>query len=360
MDLFSRTMLACSAEAGLTTTALSRHVPLLRRNIRGGDQVSLLSRCVGSDGLGSGDHVLMLTGERMVVTRQSRLLGRVRLCLDAPVAAIENLRWSADPAGPGLELNFTVLEGPGATEPHRWHFWLPASHAKRVWRVDALLARTFRRPKAVARPANAPRTASPAARMQAFDSASGVFPVIPAPIANVVFASAGEHPASQVPAANRPHCAIPAQAEEEPTIAIARVARSVPAQLSPRHADRPRPTAPAQQPVSQAAPQTEPSNAALTEMALPALTPLNEAPSELTRAEPALSNAVLSSEAPSSAARVNAALANAALENGTASTMTPPNRVPHSHRMPQAHQDASNLQASHRESSGVEPTLAAA
>jgi hypothetical protein len=148
MDLFSRTMLACSAEAGLTTTALSRHVPLLRRNIRAGDQVSLLSRGVGSDGLGSGDHILMLTGERLVVTRQSRLLGRVRLCLDAPVAAIENLRWSADPAGPGVELNFTVLEGPGAAEPHRWHFWLPASHAKRVWRIDALLARAFRRPRA--------------------------------------------------------------------------------------------------------------------------------------------------------------------------------------------------------------------
>ncbi|GAA2126112.1 hypothetical protein GALLR39Z86_11350 [Glycomyces algeriensis] len=153
MDLFSRTMLACSAEAGLTSTALTRHVPLLRRNIGAGDQVSLLSRCVGSDGLGSGDHVLMLTGERMVVTRQSRLLGRVRLCLDAPVAAIENLRWSADPAGPGVELNFTVLEGPGATEPHRWHFWLPATHAKRVWRIDALLARAFRRPMADSRPA---------------------------------------------------------------------------------------------------------------------------------------------------------------------------------------------------------------
>ncbi len=162
MDLFSRTMLACSAEAGLTSTSLSRHVSLLRRNIRSADQVALLSRCVGSDGLGSGDHILMLTGERMVVTRQSRLLGRVRLCLDAPVAAIENLRWSADPAGPGVELNFTVLEGPGATEPHRWHFWLPATHAKRVWRVDALLARAFRRPKADAGPAtDAVRPANP-------------------------------------------------------------------------------------------------------------------------------------------------------------------------------------------------------
>jgi hypothetical protein len=242
MDLFSRTMLACSAEAGLTTTALSRHVPILRRNIRAGDQVSLLSRCVGSDGLGSGDHVLMLTGERMVVTRQSRLLGRVRLCLDAPVTAIENLRWSADPAGPGVELNFTVLEGPDAAEPHRWHFWLPASHAKRVWRVDALLARAFRRPKAVARPVNAPRPARPEIHRNAPDSASDAFPVIPAPMTAATFAAAAGHPTSVVPVADRSRGAV----LEEPTVALDHV--TAPAQLSARQADRPHPAESAPQP----------------------------------------------------------------------------------------------------------------
>lgn len=247
MDLFSRTMLACSAEAGLTTTALSRHVPFLRRNIRAGDQVSLLSRCVGSDGLGSGDHVLMLTGERLVVTRQSRLLGRVRLCLDAPVAAIENLRWSADPAGPGVELNFTVLEGPGAAEPHRWHFWLPAGHAKRVWRVDALLARAFRRPKAVARPVNAPRSAPAESFRNALDGASGVFlPPAAAPT------DADGLPASA--AAERARTAAPAV--EGPTMALDHVA---PAQPSARQADRPRPAAARPAPYPQARPAAQPT-----------------------------------------------------------------------------------------------------
>ncbi|WP_162181636.1 hypothetical protein, partial [Glycomyces tenuis] len=116
------------------------------------EPVALLTGCIGSDGLASGECLLMLTSGRIVVTRQSRLLGRIRSCLDAPVKAVENLRWSADPNGPGVELNFTVLEGPGAAAPHRWHFWLPASHAKRVWRIDALLARAFRRPQAVAVP----------------------------------------------------------------------------------------------------------------------------------------------------------------------------------------------------------------
>ncbi|MFC3492808.1 hypothetical protein [Glycomyces rhizosphaerae] len=206
MDLFSRTMLACSAEAGLTSTALSRHVPLLLRNIGPGDQVSLLSRCVGSDGLGSGDHVLMLTGQRMVVTRQSRLLGRVRLCLDAPVTAIENLRWSADPAGPGVELNFTVLEGPGATEPRRWHFWLPATHAKRVWRIDALLARAFRRPMADSRPAI--ETVRPS-RSIMFDEAErteDTVALVKSTFADAV-TPAGTHPASPLPA---PDLGVPA------------------------------------------------------------------------------------------------------------------------------------------------------
>lgn len=226
MDLFSRSMLACSAEAGLTTTALSRHVPLLRRNIRAGDQVSLLSRCVGSDGLGSGDHVLMLTGERLVVTRQSRLLGRVRLCLDAPVAAIENLRWSADPAGPGVELNFTVLEGPGASEPHRWHFWLPASHAKRVWRVDALLARAFRRPKVTARPAGRPRQQRPNPLL----SPSGVFPVVPAPLAGALFPGDGGHPTSPLPMSD--------------TVRLERLVRPAVAAIEPPHAAVPSPRPP--------------------------------------------------------------------------------------------------------------------
>lgn len=152
MDLFSRTMLASSAEAGLTTTTLSRHVPLLRRNVTPTEPVTLLTGCIGSDGLASGECLLMLTTDRIVVTRQSRLLGRIRSCLDAPVKAVENLRWSADPNGPGVELNFTVPERPGASAPRRWHFWLPASHAKRVWRIDALLARAFRRPLAEAAP----------------------------------------------------------------------------------------------------------------------------------------------------------------------------------------------------------------
>lgn len=206
MDLFSRTMLACSAEAGLTSTALSRHVPLLCRNIGPGDQVSLLSRCVGSDGLGSGDHVLMLTGQRMVVTRLSRLLGRVRLCLDAPVTAIENLRWSADPAGPGVELNFTVLEGPGATEPRRWHFWLPATHGKRVWRIDALLARAFRRPMADSRPAIETVRPSRSVVFADVERTEDTVALVRTPLVTTALADAvmpaGTHPASPLPAPN--------------------------------------------------------------------------------------------------------------------------------------------------------------
>jgi hypothetical protein len=205
--------------------------------------VSLLSRCVGSDGLGSGDHVLMLTGERMVVTRQSRLLGRVRLCLDAPVAAIENLRWSADPAGPGVELNFTVLEGPGASEPRRWHFWLPAAHAKRVWRIDALLACAFRRPKADARPAD--EAGRPAFAIEPSLAEETVRLMRPVPVTNALDAvvPAGALPASPLPAPNvgppaprteRPSAGVYLTADDRPVEALPDAGSAINANRSPR------------------------------------------------------------------------------------------------------------------------------
>ncbi|MGH8791487.1 MAG: hypothetical protein ACRDXX_02415 [Stackebrandtia sp.] len=139
MDRFSKTLLAAAAEAGLATITLSRHVPSMRISVNSDDQVMLLARCLRPDGRLSGDHLMLLTQDRMVVTKQSRVLGRVRLDMDAPVTALGDVRWSADPSFPGVELAFT-------SEDTRHRFWIDASHSKRVWRLDALLAKMFRRP----------------------------------------------------------------------------------------------------------------------------------------------------------------------------------------------------------------------
>ncbi|MFC4334128.1 hypothetical protein [Salininema proteolyticum] len=155
MDIFSRTMLSASAEGGLVSSQLTRHVPYLRLNSSPGDRVILLTAAMGSDGYSGGEHVLMLTGRRLVITRQSRLLNRVRAILDAPVEEVDRLRWSAVPVRPGVELSF-------AAGGEYFHFWLPAGHSKRMWHIDAHLAVVFRRPGAECTPiGDHPRGAMP-------------------------------------------------------------------------------------------------------------------------------------------------------------------------------------------------------
>ena len=139
MDRFSKTLLAAAAESGMATITLSRHVPSLRRTLRGDDEVIMLTHCLRPDGQLSGDHLMLLTKNRMVVTKQSRVLGRVRLDVDAGLAELDDVRWSADPALPGVELAFTAND-------NRHRFCIDAQHGKQVWRVDAVFARLFRRP----------------------------------------------------------------------------------------------------------------------------------------------------------------------------------------------------------------------
>lgn len=99
----------------------------------------MLAHCLRPDGQVSGDHLLLLTRRHVVVTKQSRVLNRVRVEVDADLAGLDDVRWLADPNMPGLELAFNT----GGT---RQRFWIDAQHGKQVWRLDALLAKLFRRP----------------------------------------------------------------------------------------------------------------------------------------------------------------------------------------------------------------------
>lgn len=139
MDRFSRTLLSAAAESGLATITLSRHVPSFRRSIHCDDEVVMLAHCLRPDGQLSGDHLLLLTRRRLVVTKQSRVLNRVRVEVDSELSGLGDVRWSADPGTPGVELAFN-------TGDVRQRFWIDAQHGKQVWRLDALLAKMFRRP----------------------------------------------------------------------------------------------------------------------------------------------------------------------------------------------------------------------
>ncbi|CAM3487460.1 hypothetical protein [Stackebrandtia soli] len=138
MDRFSSTLLSAASEAGIATITLSRHVPNLRRNVRSDESVVLLAHCVLPDGRLSGDHLMLLTGSRLVVTRQSKVLGRVRADIDIELSELGEVRWNADPTLPGVELAFTALG--------RWYrYWIDTRNDKQLWRLDAKLGTLFRK-----------------------------------------------------------------------------------------------------------------------------------------------------------------------------------------------------------------------
>lgn len=143
MDRFSKTLLAAAAESGLATITLSRHMPSLRRSISNDDEVVVLAHCVRPDGQVSGDHLMLLTRNRLVVSKQSKVLSRVRVEIEAAMTELEDVRWAADPQLPGVELAFNA-----GGDRHR--FRIDATHGKHMWRLDALLAKQFRRPSAAA------------------------------------------------------------------------------------------------------------------------------------------------------------------------------------------------------------------
>ncbi|MFG1802795.1 hypothetical protein ACGFI4_21875 [Micromonospora carbonacea] len=136
MDVFSRTFLPAAAETGLAVQAVSRHVPVFRRCVGAGDASVLVARC-GRPDRAAGDYLLLLTHRRLVVTRQTRVLHRLRLHLNAELGELSDVTWSADPRQPAVELAATAIDGV------RERFVIRVQHPRQVWQLDALLHHAF-------------------------------------------------------------------------------------------------------------------------------------------------------------------------------------------------------------------------
>jgi hypothetical protein len=138
MDLFARTFLATAADAGLPMPAISRHVPIFRRCLGINDAVLLVSRCVRPDRPLAGEHLLVLSRQRLVITHESRLAHRIRLHLDAPLHELSYITWSADPRVSSVELAATAVDG------IRERFWMKARHPKDMSVIEATFGYVFR------------------------------------------------------------------------------------------------------------------------------------------------------------------------------------------------------------------------
>lgn len=158
MDVFSRTFLPATSEAGLPIPVVSRHMPVLRRCVTTAETTVLVTRCHRPGQPIAGAFLLLLTNRSLVVSRESRLLHRPRLHLAAEVRSLGDVTWTPDPRLRSIELAATTVEG------IRERFWIPVRDARRVWYIDALFSHVFRSRTVASRtvPRATPRLFSPA------------------------------------------------------------------------------------------------------------------------------------------------------------------------------------------------------
>lgn len=138
MDVFSRTFLPAAAQAGVAIPTVSRHLPVFRRCVEADDSTVLVTRCLRSDRPMTGDHLLLLTHRRLVVTSETRVLHRLRLHLNADLRHLSNVSWNPDPRQAGIELAATAVDG------IRERFFVRLTDPDRLWQVDGLLKHVFR------------------------------------------------------------------------------------------------------------------------------------------------------------------------------------------------------------------------
>jgi hypothetical protein len=143
MDVFCRTFLPATAEAGLPIPMISRHMPVLRRCVAPEETTVLVTRCQRQGLPMSGAFLFLLTNRSLVISRESRPLRRVQLHLATRVRDLSDVTWTL-PERSGVEFAATAADGV------RERFWLPARDASDVMHIDALLRYAFRSASLVA------------------------------------------------------------------------------------------------------------------------------------------------------------------------------------------------------------------
>jgi hypothetical protein len=137
MDVFSRTFLPAAAEAGVAIPTVSRHMPILRRCVDPDDAAVLVTRCTRPEMPMAGDFLLLLTYRRLVVTRETRVLHRLQLHLNANLRHLSNVTWNPDPRESCVEVSATAVDGV------RERFRIRPGRPDRVWHFDALFKHVF-------------------------------------------------------------------------------------------------------------------------------------------------------------------------------------------------------------------------
>jgi len=137
MTLFTSTFGPAAAEAGVEMPGVSRHLAIFRSCIDPDDATVLVTRCTRPDDPAAGEFLLLLTYHRLLVTKESRVLRRMRVHLNANLRHLSNVNWNPDPREPAVEIAVTAVDG--VRERFKAHFAQP----DRMWHFDALLEHVF-------------------------------------------------------------------------------------------------------------------------------------------------------------------------------------------------------------------------
>jgi hypothetical protein len=144
LDEFSLTIQPAAAQAGVETSAVSRHLSIFHRCVGRLDPPVLVARCSSADPCPNTKRhrrhrrdMLLLTRHRLVVTAKSGLLRRLRLYLNCDLRDLADVNWVPEPELGGVRLAATAVDGV------REHFWLDAGGPDAVSRLDALLRQVF-------------------------------------------------------------------------------------------------------------------------------------------------------------------------------------------------------------------------
>lgn len=144
MNVFSRTFLPATTEAGIPIPVVSRHMPLLRRCTAPEETTLLVARCQRPGQPMAGAFLLLLTSRQLVISRESRVLRRPQLHLTAALRDLSRVSWVPDARLQAVELALTAPDG------LRERFWLPVRGPHRVGHIDALFSHAFRTTRMVA------------------------------------------------------------------------------------------------------------------------------------------------------------------------------------------------------------------
>ncbi|MGA8114385.1 MAG: hypothetical protein WCA46_12030 [Actinocatenispora sp.] len=108
MDTFALSLLPAAAEAGLDTTTVSRNLPLFRRDVGRRATTLAVVRCTERNHLVRSGLVLLITRQRLVVTRRTKLLHRVLPHLSAGLSELSDVTWSPNPGQLRIDLQFRL------------------------------------------------------------------------------------------------------------------------------------------------------------------------------------------------------------------------------------------------------------